>query len=253
MRIAGRTGDVRGVVGRKAAHLIRRDDKKDIELRDLWIDIGAKDRADARRRVDVGDPIVVDANFIHLTDDLCVSRSMDNRVGAFVALEAVRLLSQDRPRADVYAMAPTQEETSFAGAYTGSFQVAPMVAIAIDVTHATDYPEANKKSDGEVRLGGGPVLARGASVNQKVFEGLRAAGERLGLELPGARLRPLQRHRCRRDDPLRRRHCHRHRIDPKSLHALAERGRQPDRPDERGQIDRRVRSHDRRGTSDFRL
>jgi len=184
MRIAGRNGDARGVVGRKAAHLIRRDDKKDIELRDLWIDIGAKDRDDARQRVEVGDPIVVDANFISLTDDLCVSRSMDNRVGAFVALEAVRLLSQDRPRADVYAMAPTQEETSFAGASTGSFQVAPLVAIAIDVTHATDYPEANKKSDGEVRLGGGPVLSRGASVNQKVFEGLRSAGERMGLDCP---------------------------------------------------------------------
>lgn len=184
VRIAGRTGDVLGVVGRKAAHLMRNDDKKAIELRDLWIDIGASSREDARRRIEVGDPIVVDANFIHLTDDLCVSRSMDNRVGAFVALEAARLLSQNRPNADVFAMAPTQEETSLAGAFTGSFHVAPLVAIAIDVTHATDYPEANKKSDGEVRLGGGPVLSRGASVNQKVFEGLRAAGQRLGIDCP---------------------------------------------------------------------
>lgn len=184
VRIAGRNGDVPGVIGRKAAHLIRREEKKGIETRDLWIDIGASDRAAAKERVSVGDAAVIDVPLIRLTDDLCVSRSMDNRVGAFVALEAARLLSQDRPMADVYAMAPTQEEVSFAGAFTGAFQVAPVVAIAIDVTHATDYPDADKKSDGEVRLGGGPVLGRGASINPIVFEGLRAAGERLGLDCP---------------------------------------------------------------------
>lgn len=184
LRIVGRYGDVLGVIGRKAAHLVRRDDKKGVETRDLWIDIGASDRSDAKRRVVVGDPAVIDAGFIQLTDDLVVARSLDNRVGAFVALEAIRLLNADRPVVDIYAMAPTQEETSFAGAYTGTFQIAPTVAIAIDVTHATDYPEADKKSDGEVRLGGGPVLTRGASLNPVVFEGLRAAGERLGLDCP---------------------------------------------------------------------
>lgn len=184
IRIAAAAGDVIGVIGRKAAHLVRRDEKKKIEIRDLWIDIGAADRADAKRRVAVGDAAVIDAGFLRLTDDLCVSRGMDNRVGAFVALEAARLLSTDRPQADVYAMAPTQEETSFAGAYTGTFQVAPTVAIAIDVTHATDYPDADKKSDGEVTLGGGPVLTRGASLNPVVFEGLQAAGKRLGLDCP---------------------------------------------------------------------
>ena len=185
IRIAARDGDVRGVVGRKAAHLVRREDKdKPISTRDLWIDIGAKDRADAKRRVAVGDPAVIDADFLQLTDDLCASRSMDNRVGAFVALETARLLAADRPDANVYAIATTQEEVSFAGAFTASFQVAPVVAIALDVTHATDYPDASKKADGDVRLGGGPVLTRGASLNPVVFEGLRAAGERLGLECP---------------------------------------------------------------------
>jgi endoglucanase len=185
VRIAARNGDVVGVVGRKAAHLVRREDKdKPVETRDLWIDIGAKDRAAAKARVSVGDPAVIDASFLQLTDDLCVSRSMDNRVGAFVALEAARLLADERPDADVYAVATTQEEVSFAGAFTASFQLAPAVAIAIDVTHATDYPTANKKSDGEVKLGGGPVLTRGASLNPIVFEGLRDAGERLGLDCP---------------------------------------------------------------------
>ena len=185
VRIATRDGDVRGVIGKKAAHLLRTEDRsKPTDTRNMWIDIGAKDRADAKSRVRVGDAAVIDAQFVRLTDDLCVSRSMDNRVGAFVALEATRLLAQDRPIADVYAVATAQEETSFAGAYTASFQVAPAVAIAVDVTHATDYPGADKKSDDEVKLGGGPVLTRGASINPIVFEGLREAGERLGLDCP---------------------------------------------------------------------
>ncbi len=185
LRIAGRNGDVLGVVGKKAAHLLRKEDRdRPTELRDLWIDIGAADRADARRRVDVGDAAVVDAAFVRLTEDLCVARSMDNRVGAFVALETARLLAADRLPADVYAVATAQEETTFAGASTASFRLAADVAIAVDVTHATDYPGADKHANGEVKLGGGPVLSRGAAVNPIVFEGLRAAGERLGLDCP---------------------------------------------------------------------
>ncbi|MFL5760836.1 MAG: M42 family metallopeptidase [Thermomicrobiales bacterium] len=185
VRIAASQGDVSGVVGRKAAHLLRREDSdKGVKTRDLWIDIGAKDKADAKAHVQVGDPAVIDANFMHLTDDLCVSRSMDDRVGAFVALETARLLSSSRPDADVYALAAVQEEVSLAGAFTATFQLAPAVAIAIDVTHATDYPEADKKSDGEVRLGGGPVLSRGASLNPVVFEGLRDTAATMGLDCP---------------------------------------------------------------------
>ena len=185
VRIAGRDGDVVGVVGKKAAHLLRPEDReKPTLIRDMWIDIGAADRAEALRRVAVGDPAVLDTGFAQLTDDLCVSRSMDNRVGAFVALEAARLLAGTGHAADVYAVATAQEETSFAGAYTASYQVRPLVAIALDVTHATDYPGADKKANGEVKLGGGPVLTRGASCNPVVFERLRAAGERLGLSCP---------------------------------------------------------------------
>lgn len=185
VRIAAANGDVHGVIGRKAAHLIRKEDgDKAVKTRDLWVDIGAKDRDDTRARVEVGDAGVIDAGFLQLTDDLCVSRSMDNRVGAFVALEAARLLASDRPDLDIYALAAVQEEVSFAGAYTATFQIQPAVAIAIDVTHATDYPNADKKSDGEVKLGGGPVLSRGASLNPVVFDGLRAAGKQLGLDCP---------------------------------------------------------------------
>ncbi|MEA2586687.1 MAG: hypothetical protein QOF33_4772 [Thermomicrobiales bacterium] len=179
IRISGNEGDVIGVIGRRAKHLLGKEDQDRVaETRDLWIDIGAKDRDDALRRVGVDD------GFVKLTDDLCVSRSMDNRVGAFVALEAARLLAADRPAADVYALAATQEEISFAGAMTSTFRLTPTVAIAIDVTHATDYPGADKKRDGEVKLGGGPVLTRGASLNPVVYQGLKDAGKRLGLDCP---------------------------------------------------------------------
>jgi putative aminopeptidase FrvX len=184
IRIASRSGDVLGVIGRKAAHLLRAEGSKSIELKDLWIDIGAADRAEAAARVEVGDAAVVDAGFVQLTDDLIVSRSIDNRVGAFVALETLRLLAADRPAVEVVALAAVQEEISFAGALVATVRLAPLVAIALDVTHATDYPGAVKKADNDVKLGGGPVLTRGASVNPLVYDGLRAAADRLDLGCP---------------------------------------------------------------------
>ncbi|MDQ3780349.1 MAG: M20/M25/M40 family metallo-hydrolase [Chloroflexota bacterium] len=176
LRIAGRNGDVVGVVGKKAAHLLEKADRdQPTRLRDMWLDIGASGRDDAERQVEVGDPTVIDSSFVQLTDDRCVARSMDNRVGAFVALEAARLLAEDSPRANVYAIATAQEETSFAGAFTAAFQRTAHVSIAVDVTHATDYPGADKKANGEVAIGGGPVLSRGASVTPAVYAGLAAA------------------------------------------------------------------------------
>jgi endoglucanase len=125
---------------------------------------------------------VIDSRFVELSGDICVSRSMDNRVGAFVALEAARLIAAERAAVDIYAVATAQEEITFGGAYTASFSVAPMVGIAIDVTHATDYPGADKKRNHEVKLGGGPVLGRGATVNDGVFFGLREAARSLGID-----------------------------------------------------------------------
>ncbi|MFN8591449.1 MAG: M20/M25/M40 family metallo-hydrolase [Thermomicrobiales bacterium] len=182
LRISSRQGDVIGVIGKKAAHLLKPEDReKPTRLSDMWIDIGAADRADAERRVEVGDPAVIDSRFIRLTDDLCTARSLDNRVGAFVALEAARLIAADRCDAEVIAIATAQEETSFGGAYTASFTRPAAVAIAIDVTHATDYPGADKKRDHEVKVGGGPVLTRGATINDAVYFAMRAAAQREGI------------------------------------------------------------------------
>jgi endoglucanase len=171
-----------GVVGRKAAHLLKSEDReKAVKTQDLWIDIGAGSREDALKRISIGDAGVVDAPFTAIGDGLIVSRAIDNRSGAFVALEALRLLSEDRPSANVVALAAAQEEISFAGAFTAAFKTDPVVAIAIDVTHATDYPGADKKRNDEVALGSGPVLTRGSAANPVVYERLVAAAQSAGI------------------------------------------------------------------------
>ena len=185
IRILAQGGDVTGVVGRKAAHLLNPDDRnKAVQSKDLWIDIGASSREEALARVAVGDPAIIDAGLVHLQGDRYASRAMDNRTGAFVALETLRLLNENRPWATVVAVAATQEEVSYAGAFTSTYRLSPLVSIALDVTHATDDPGGDKQRNSEVTIGGGPVLCRGASMNPVVYKGLKAAGERLGLNCP---------------------------------------------------------------------
>lgn len=179
MRLLGKQGDVIGVIGKKPIHLMKGEDReKASKLEDLWIDIGAKDRAEAQERVRIGTVGVIDGPVYEFANGRVVSRSIDNRIGAFTVLEALRLLSQDRARATVAAVATAQEETSFAGATTAAYAFDPQIAIAVDVTFATDHPGSNKNQHGDVQLGGGPVLARGAANSPLVFERLVELAER---------------------------------------------------------------------------
>ena len=181
VRLLGRGGAVAGVVGKKAIHIMEKDEREKVsKVEDLWIDIGAANRAEAEARVRIGDPGVLAAGVLEFPNGRLVSRSIDNRIGAFVVLEAVRLLARgDRPAASVTAVATTREEIAATGGGARSSAVAlePDVAIVVDVTHATDYPGVDKRKHGDYRLGGGPVLARGASVSEVVFELLAAAAE----------------------------------------------------------------------------
>jgi len=147
----------------------------------LWIDIGAQNRAEAQERLRVGCVGVIDAPVYEFPNGRIVSRSIDDRIGAFTVLEALRLLSQDRPKATVAAVATCQEEITFAGAYTAAFSFEPQVAIAVDVTFATDHPGMDKKQNGDVKLGGGPVLSRGSANSPVVFDMLMAIAEREGI------------------------------------------------------------------------
>jgi putative aminopeptidase FrvX len=182
VRLLGRGGPVIGVVGKKAIHIMEKEDREKVsKVEDLWIDVGATSRGEAERRLRIGDPGVLAAGVMEFPNDRLVSRSIDNRIGAFVVLEALRLLAEESAglAASVTAVATTREEIASHGGGARSSAVAlePEVAIVIDVTHATDYPGIEKRRHGDYRLGGGPVLSRGASVSEVVFELLAAAAD----------------------------------------------------------------------------
>jgi len=126
---------------------------------------------------------VVDARLVELGGDLIASRSIDNRIGAYVVLEALRLLSEDRPRAQVTAVATAQEEIGYSGggARTSAYRIDPQVALVVDVTFATDSPGVEKKELGDHKVGGGPVLTRGSAAHPLVFERLVEVAEREGI------------------------------------------------------------------------
>lgn len=181
VRILTRDGPLPGLIGKKAIHLQEKEEReKAAKVKDLWIDIGAADGDDARARVRVGDAAVLDGPVLELPNARISSRAIDNRMGAFVALEALRRLAAERPDAGVVAVITSQEEISLGsggGARSGAFGLDPDVAIVIDVTHATDYPGAEKKGHGDHRLGGGPVLSRGSAVNPVLFERMAEVAE----------------------------------------------------------------------------
>jgi endoglucanase len=179
--LLGRAGPVHGLVGKKAIHLMEKDDREKVsKVEDLWVDIGARNRKEALTRVRVGDAGVLTSSVLRLPNGRLSSRSLDNRVGAYVVLEALRLLGGKRLAARVTAVGTTQEEIGYTGggARTSATELDAQVAIVVDVTHATDYPGVEKRRHGDFRLGGGPILSRGSAINGVVLDHLVAAAEK---------------------------------------------------------------------------
>jgi putative aminopeptidase FrvX len=181
IRFLGRGGDVLGVVGKKPIHLMKPTDRDAAsKLTDLWIDIGASNRAEAEGRLSVGDPGVIDSKTLDFPNNRIVSRSIDDRIGAFVVLEALRRYAQNPGQARVVAAATTQEEIAWhgGGALVCTNCINPTMAIVVDVTFATDHPNLEKKEIGDHRVGAGPVISRGGIISPVVFELLRSTSER---------------------------------------------------------------------------
>jgi putative aminopeptidase FrvX len=174
-----REGPVAGVVGKKPIHLLRDEERKKVaDIRDMHIDVGARDGKQARGLVRIGDVAVIDAQPIELPNGRLSSRALDNRLGSFVALEAARLVAQaGGAQWEIAAVAAAQEETTFGGSRTSAFALKPDAAIVVDVTHATDAPGIDVKEAGKHELGSGPVITRGSTLNDAVFELLYVAGE----------------------------------------------------------------------------
>lgn len=171
--IRTKNGRVKGVIGKKPVGLLTEEDLKKVpKLDELWIDIAAKDKKEAEQLVSVGDPAVLAYGFEEFRNGYVVSRGFDDKAGAFVVLEAARLLSKLKPKAEIHAVATVQEEVGTRGARTSAFGIDPKVGIVVDVTFASDFPTMGdlKKRVGDIKIGKGPVLTRGANINHKVFE-----------------------------------------------------------------------------------
>src|SRR5215207_8411479 len=179
VRLQTQGGEIVGVIGKKAIHLMEPEERKKVsDIKSLWIDVGAKDADEAKGMVRVGDVGVLDQDLVELPNGRIASRSLDNRMGAFVVLEALRLLSEeDGVDAEVVAVASVQEEIGLYGARGAAFGLDPDAAIAVDVTHATDAPGVSKNENGDHSLGSGPVIARASVLSPVVSDGLIAAAE----------------------------------------------------------------------------
>ncbi len=175
-------GPVQGVLGRKAIHLLTPEERKKVpELDDLWIDIGAKDRADAESVIQIGDCVTYTHDLQRLRGETCVARSFDDKMGVFIVAETLRLLSGKSINAAVIGVSTVQEEVGLRGARTSSFAIDPQVGIAMDVGHSADYPGGDKKKIGDTKLGGGPIITRGANINPIVYALFIRTAKELGI------------------------------------------------------------------------
>jgi putative aminopeptidase FrvX len=184
LRFSGKDGEVTGVVGKKPVHLMKTEDReKASKFTDLWVDIGVTNRVQAEALLSIGDAGVIDARSLDFPNDRIVSRSIDDRIGAFIVLEALRRYAADPGDARVVAVATTQEEIAYmgGGALVGAHRVNPAMAIVVDVTFATDHPSIEKKELGEHTIGGGPVLTRGSVVSPVAFRLLRDTADSLRI------------------------------------------------------------------------
>ncbi len=178
--ILTKKGIVKGVTGKRALHLMTPEDRKKVpELHKMWIDIGAKDKKEALNYVQIGDSAVYDQSFELIRGNIGVARAFDNKAGAYVVNEALRRLAKVKQlRSKVVAVSTAQEEIGTRGAIAAAYAVNPQFAIAVDVSHATDHPDCDNRKYGETKLGGGPILTRGANINPVIFKLLIECAEK---------------------------------------------------------------------------
>jgi len=181
VRIQTAQGIITGVTGKRAIHLMDEADRKKVpERHELWIDIGVTSKAEALARVQIGDVATYDHDLELINGSVATARAFDNKVGAYAVGETLIRLAAYKTAplaAKVVSVGTVQEEVGVRGATTASYAVAPHIAIAIDVGHATDHPDCDNRKFGEFKLGGGPILCRGSNINPKVFAKLLAAAQ----------------------------------------------------------------------------
>lgn len=177
--IHSESGRVAGVIGRKPIHLLDATERdKRPELHDMWIDVGAANQEEAGKSVSVGDCVTYQSEYSELMGGRATARGFDNKVGAFVVAEALRLLKEEGgldAEVGVYATATVQEEIGLRGATTSAYAIEAQSGLAVDVDFAIDHPGLEKKRYGQVDMGKGPTVTRGANVNPVVFKMVKQA------------------------------------------------------------------------------
>jgi len=175
-------GVLLGVLGRLPIHLLEEDERKQVvKMHKMFIDLGLP-AEDVKKQVRIGDPVTYAVGMEEYGDGMAVSRAFDDKMGAWVAAEVLRLVKEaGGAKGDYIAAATVQEEIGLRGGTTSAYSQDPVVGISIEVTHATDYLDVDKRKHGEVKCGGGPCLSRGANINPKVFALLVEAAEAEGI------------------------------------------------------------------------
>ena len=179
-----KSGPVTGVIARRAIHLLQGEERTRVpQFSDVWIDIGAKTKEEAESLVRHGDPVTFAFGYRPLRNSLAASPAMDDKVGLWVCMEALRLLHGRTLQAAVYSVSTVAEEIGLRGATTATYAVDPTVGIAVDVTHATDTPGNDRKTQGEIKLGAGPVVFRGPNISPRVFDLLEEIATRHAIPI----------------------------------------------------------------------
>jgi endoglucanase len=184
LTVWSKEGPLQGVVSRKAPHLLTNEERNKVpQFQDIWIDIGARDRKDAEALVTSGDPVTFDLTVREMRNGLVTSPGLDDKVGVWTVMEALRLLHGRPLEASVYFVSTVQEEIGLRGATTSAYGIHPTVGIAVDVCHATDTPGNDKKLVGDTRLDSGPVVFRGPNINPHVFERMTEAARQAEIAI----------------------------------------------------------------------
>lgn len=171
MLIHTAAGPIPGVIARKPIHLLDLEERKTVpKMKELWIDIGSTSEAETRSLVRIGDTVTPEPCLRELRNGRLAGVAMDDRTGIWVIMTALRKIALGNPFAKVVAVSSTQEEIGLRGATTSAFRIKPDVAIAVDVTHATDCPGIDQNEFGRIEIGKGAVIVRGPNANPRVVE-----------------------------------------------------------------------------------
>lgn len=171
VNIHTKKGIVKGVFGWPAIHTRDRSKEEPPKPDNIFIDIGAKDKEEVEKMgVHVGCVITYPDEFHILNGDKFVCRAIDNRMGGFMIAEVARLISENKDKLPfgLYVTNSVQEEIGLRGAEMITQTIKPQVAIVTDVTHDTTTPMIDKKKEGLLELGKGPVIAYAPAVQQKL-------------------------------------------------------------------------------------